>query len=77
MMKRELNKVLQKGSLMVEALALLGIITLVTPIMYKKSAERTTELQDINVANQVRMINDALDTYVRNDYVNLKNKKSK
>jgi hypothetical protein len=34
---------MQKGSLMVEALALLALITMVTPILYKKSAERTIE----------------------------------
>ena len=72
MMRGKLNKMMQKGSLMVEALALLGLITLVTPIMYKKAAERTTELQDVNLATQIRMINEALDTYVRNDYAKLK-----
>lgn len=71
-MRGKLNKMMQKGSLMVEALALLGLITLVTPIMYKKAAERTTELQDVNLATQIRMINEALDTYVRNDYAKLK-----
>ena len=30
----------QKGSMMVEALAMLGLITMVTPILYKKAAER-------------------------------------
>ena len=31
----------QKGGLMIEALAMLGLIAVVTPTMYKKSAERT------------------------------------
>ena len=64
----EQNKIMQKGSLMVEALALLGLITMVTPVMYKKAAERTTELQDINIATQMRTLNEALDNYVRNNY---------
>ncbi len=59
---------LQKGSLMVEALALLGLITMVTPVLYKKAAERTTELQDINVATQMRMVSTAVDNFLKDNY---------
>lgn len=72
MKKQDMYKVLQRGSLMVEALALLGLITMVTPVMYKKAAERTTELQDINIATQMRTLNEALDNYVRNNYEKVK-----
>lgn len=58
----------QKGSMMIEALALLGLITMVTPILYKKAAERTTELQDINVATQMRTISSAVDQYIKDRY---------
>lgn len=67
-MENILKKNNQKGSLMVEALALLGLITMVTPILYKKAAERTTELQDINVATQMRMISGAVDDFLRDNY---------
>ena len=44
-MLKKLNSLLgQKGSMMVEALAMLGLISMVTPVLYKKAAERTTEL---------------------------------
>ena len=62
------KNITQKGSLMVEALALLGLITMVTPILYKKAAERTTELQDINVATQMRMVSTAVDDFIRDNY---------
>ncbi len=61
----------QKGSMMVEALAMLGLITMVTPILYKKAAERTTELQDINTANQMRTISKAMDDYIKDHYSDL------
>ena len=48
--KNFISKVNQTGSLMIEAMAMLALISLVTPTLYKKSAERTTELQDINTA---------------------------
>ena len=58
----------QKGSMMVEALAMLGLIAMVTPVLYKKAAERTTELQDINAAAQMRTISKALDDYIKDNY---------
>jgi type II secretory ATPase GspE/PulE/Tfp pilus assembly ATPase PilB-like protein len=46
---RNLNKnMMERGGLMIEALAMLGLIAVVTPTMYKKSAERTLEVEDIN-----------------------------
>ena len=42
MKRRNINKtIMQRGGLMIEALAMLGLIAVVTPTMYKKSAERT------------------------------------
>lgn len=68
MRKFDIKESAQKGSMMIEALALLGLITMVTPILYKKAAERTTELQDINVATQMRMISSAVDDYIKDNY---------
>ena len=54
--------------MMVEAMAMLALIALVTPTLYKKSAERTTELQDINTASHVRTLSKAVDNYVGTNY---------
>ena len=41
-MLRKINELRgQKGSMMVEAIAMLGLISMVTPVIYKKAAERT------------------------------------
>lgn len=63
-----LKKVNQTGSMMIEALAMLTLISLVTPTLYKKSAERTTELQDINTATHVRTLVKAVDNYTSAEY---------
>lgn len=70
-MKNRIIKMQQRGSMMVEALAMLGLITMVTPILYKKAAERTTELQDINTATQMRTLSKALDDYIQDNYAEL------
>lgn len=62
------EKIQEAGSMMVEAMAMLALISLVTPTLYKKSAERTTELQDINTATQLRTIINAADNYVAANY---------
>ena len=71
-MLRKLNKIwAQRGSLMVEAIAMLGLISMVTPIIYKKAAERTNEMQDINAASQIRTIVNSIDDYLRDNYVTI------
>lgn len=69
--KTLLSKISQAGSMMVEAMAMLALISLVTPTLYKKSAERTTELQDINTATHLRTIMKAVDGYVSANYQSL------
>ena len=57
----------QRGTLMVEAIAMLGLIAIVTPSLYKKSAERLQEIQDINIASQARTIElEVIESFVRN-----------
>ncbi len=74
-MIRKLEKLLgEKGSMMVEALAMLGLISMVTPVLYKKAAERTTELQDINAASQMRTLSKAMDDMIKDHYSDLGNK---
>ncbi len=56
----------QRGTLMVEAIAMLGLIAIVTPTLYKKSAERLQEIQDINIASQARTMSQVIESFVRN-----------
>ncbi|MBQ9035797.1 MAG: hypothetical protein IJ099_07580 [Alphaproteobacteria bacterium] len=61
-------KMMQQGGLMIEALAMLGLISVVTPTMYKKAAERTMEVEDINTASAVRTYANAAEAYINNNY---------
>ena len=55
----------QRGTLLVEAIAMLALIAMVTPTLYRKSAERLQEIQDINIASQMRTLNTVVDSYVK------------
>ena len=65
---KKIDKKSQLGSIMIEALSMLGLIAIVTPVLYKKSAERTSELQDINAASEMRAIVKAVDDYISSNY---------
>lgn len=71
MRKQSKSGLSELGSLMIEAMAMLALISMVTPILYKKAAERTTELQDINAASQMRSLIKSLDDYVSDHYLSL------
>lgn len=61
----------QRGALMVEAIALLGLMTMISPMIVRQTAERTTEMEDVAVAGQMKTIKDALENYIQADYANL------
>ena len=67
-MSKLFNDKENSGGLMIEALAMLTLIAMVTPILYKKAAERTTELQDINAASQMRVMIQGVDNYIKDHY---------
>ena len=70
-MSKLFNKSDQRGTLLVEALAMLGLIAMVTPTLYKKSAERLQEIQDINSASQARTMSSIMDAYIRQNFSGL------
>ena len=72
-MNKIFNRVNEAGTMLVEAMAMLGLIAMVTPILYKKAAERTTELQDINAANQLRVLSNAMDAYIKDNFTRINN----
>lgn len=65
------KSILEQGGLMIEALAMLGLIAVVTPTMYKKSAERTMEVEDINTATTMRTFMNAAEAYMNTNYINI------
>lgn len=61
----------ERGGLMIEAIAMLGMIAMVTPMLFKKSQERTNDIQDVNIANHMRLIMSGVDDYIRGNYAAL------
>ena len=64
-MKKLWKSSAQRGTLLVEAIAMLALIAMVTPTLYRKSAERLQEIQDINIASQMRTLNAVVDSFIK------------
>ena len=55
----------EKGSLMIEILAVLALISLITPMLFKQVSRRNEEVTRINIATEIRSIKDALSAYIQ------------
>lgn len=55
----------QKGSLMIEMVAVIGLIALITPILFHQINRRNEEIVDTQIATEMRMLKDAASAYIR------------
>lgn len=54
----------ERGALMLEAIALLGLMTLMSPMLVKQTSEKTQEVEEVTVAGQMKMLRDAAMSYI-------------
>lgn len=55
----------QKGALLVEVIAVLGLIALITPILFHQLQRRNEEIVDAQIASEMRAVKDALSAYIQ------------
>ena len=55
----------EKGSLMIEILAVLALISLITPMLFKQVSRRNDEVTRINIATEMRAIKDGMSAYIQ------------
>lgn len=58
----------QSGSLMIEAIALLGLMSIMSPMVVRQTSDRTTEMEDAVLAGQMKTLKDALKNYLEVHY---------
>ncbi len=54
----------QKGSIIVEAIVMIGLIATITPILYKHVADRRQDIENINEANTLLLLKNATAEYI-------------
>ena len=55
----------EKGALLVEVIAVLGLIALMTPILFEQIQKRNEEIIDTQVAAEMRAVKDALSSFIQ------------
>ncbi len=71
-MFRKNNHTEQKGALMLEAIAVLGLMTMISPLLYKQIADRNNEVDDVSKAAQMRSIRDGINAFIQSNEVGIK-----
>lgn len=60
----EENKKSESGSMMIEIIAVLGIMGIMTPIVYQQALKRNIEVSNINMADEMRTVKDGIKAYL-------------
>ena len=68
---RNIEETDERGSLLLEAIALLGLMTMMSPMVVRQTAERSSEIEAVSVAGQIKEIKDALHNYIVSNYLSL------
>lgn len=58
----------ERGALMIEAIALLGLMTMMSPMIVRQTADRTSEMEEVTIAAQMKEIKDALNNWIEANY---------
>lgn len=56
----------ESGSIMLEIMAVLAILAIITPVLYKQALLRNIEISNINIAAEMRLVKDQLQEYIAN-----------
>ena len=59
-----MKKKQQKGSLLIEMMAIIGLLTLITPVMFQQVHRRNEEIVNAQIATEIRMIKDSVASYL-------------
>ena len=57
----------ESGSIMLEIMAVLAILAVITPVLYKQALLRNIEISNVNIAAEMRLVKDQLQEYISMD----------
>ncbi len=58
------NKQSESGSMMLEVIAVLSLLAIMTPIVYQQALKRNIEVSNINIADEMRLVKDSVKAYL-------------
>lgn len=54
----------EKGSILMEVIAVVAVLGVMGPLLFKQVSDRNTEIENINIASEVRTIKEAFSAYI-------------
>ncbi len=67
---RKTNGTNERGALMMEAIALLGLMTMMSPMIVRQTADHHSETEEVGMANQIKELKTALGAWIAANYQN-------
>ena len=64
-MNKQLKKQ-EKGSVLIEVIAVVALLGVMGPLLFKQVADRNEEVENINIASEMRIIKEAFSSYIMN-----------
>ena len=58
----------ERGALMIEAIALLGLMTMMSPMVVRQTADHHSETEEVGMANQIKELKTALGAWIAANY---------
>ena len=56
----------EKGSVLIEVIAVVALLGVMGPLLFKQVADRNEEVENINIASEMRIIKEAFSSYIMN-----------
>ena len=67
---RNIGRMNERGALMLEAIALLGLMTMMSPMIVRQTADRQAQTEEVSTANQIKELKKALGAWISANYQN-------
>jgi len=67
----KIRQKLQKGVMMIEVVAVLGLIAAITPMLFQQISRRNDEILNVQVATEMRAVKEALAAYIQANESNI------
>ncbi len=71
-MKKQTHKQ-ERGAIIIEIIAVIALLGVMGPLLFKQISDRNEEVENINIATEVRIVKEALSSYILSHHADLVN----
>ena len=68
---KNLKKKQEKGAIIIEIVAVIALLGVMGPLLFKQISDRNEEIENINIATEIRIIKEALSSYILSHHADI------